>query len=270
MQRILILGTGSIAARHAENFSAIPDCRIVAAVDINAERARLYAAEHRIQNRFADLDAALAWGEFDAAVNATPDGVHMPTTLQLLAAGKPVFCEKPLAINHRDALVMTEAAERAGLVNMVNLTYRNAHALQAARRMVMAGEIGAIRHVEASYLQSWLTADYWGDWHTSERFLWRLSSQHGSQGVLGDIGCRHGPPQREDTSWIPKSTKFADRIYRLSTFVPEIAPPAGFTFNQFLVVGDEPLLFHTGLRRMFPLIHDAVRRIMPPDRLLRP
>ena len=61
--------------------------------------------------------------------------------------------------------------------------------------------------------------------------------------------------------------EIADRIYRLSTFVPEIASPAGFTFNQFLVLGEEPLLFHTGLRRMFPFVHDAVRRIMPPDRL---
>jgi flavorubredoxin len=49
--------------------------------------------------------------------------------------------------------------------------------------------------------------------------------------------------------------------------VPEIAPPAGFTFNQFLVLGDEPLLFHTGLRRMFPLVRDALARIMPPERL---
>ena len=46
--------------------------------------------------------------------------------------------------------------------------------------------------------------------------------------------------------------EIADGIYRLSTFVPEIAPPAGFTFNQFLVLGDEPLLFHTGLRRDVP------------------
>ena len=57
--------------------------------------------------------------------------------------------------------------------------------------------------------------------------------------------------------------EIADGIYRLSTFVPEVAPPAGFTFNQFLVLGDEPLLFHTGLRRMFPLVRDAVARIMP-------
>ena len=61
--------------------------------------------------------------------------------------------------------------------------------------------------------------------------------------------------------------EIADGIYRLSTFVPEIAPPAGFTFNQFLVLGDEPLLFHTGLRKMFPLIRSAVSRLIPPERL---
>ena len=51
--------------------------------------------------------------------------------------------------------------------------------------------------------------------------------------------------------------EIADGIYRLSTYVTDIAPPAGFTFNQFLVLGDEPLMFHTGLRKMFPLNRDA-------------
>ena len=64
-----------------------------------------------------------------------------------------------------------------------------------------------------------------------------------------------------------KVSEIADGIYRLSTFVPDIAPPAGFTFNQFLVLGDEPLLFHTGLRRMFPLVRAAVGRLIPPERL---
>lgn len=61
--------------------------------------------------------------------------------------------------------------------------------------------------------------------------------------------------------------EIADGIYRFSTFVPEIAPPAGFTFNQFLILGDEPLLFHTGLRGLFPLVRDAVARVMAPERL---
>jgi flavorubredoxin len=61
--------------------------------------------------------------------------------------------------------------------------------------------------------------------------------------------------------------EIADGIYRLSTFVPNIAPPAGFTFNQFLILGDAPLLFHTGPRQMFPLVRSAVSRLIPPERL---
>ncbi len=56
-------------------------------------------------------------------------------------------------------------------------------------------------------------------------------------------------------------------IYRFSTFVPDIAPPAGFTFNEFLILGEDPLLFHCGLRKMFPLVCAAVARIMPVQRL---
>jgi flavorubredoxin len=61
--------------------------------------------------------------------------------------------------------------------------------------------------------------------------------------------------------------EIADGIYRLSTWVPEVAPPAGFTFNQFLLAADEPLLFHTGPRGMFPLVSEAVARVMPVERL---
>jgi len=61
--------------------------------------------------------------------------------------------------------------------------------------------------------------------------------------------------------------EIASGIYRLSTFVAGVAPPAGFTFNQFLVCGDEPLLFHTGPRQMFPLIQSAIARIIPVAQL---
>lgn len=61
--------------------------------------------------------------------------------------------------------------------------------------------------------------------------------------------------------------EIADGIYRISTYVPEVAPPAGFTFNQFLVDAEEPLLFHTGMRQLFPLVSEAVGRVVPLDRL---
>jgi flavorubredoxin len=62
-------------------------------------------------------------------------------------------------------------------------------------------------------------------------------------------------------------TEIANGIYRLSTYVAAVAPPAGFTFNQFLIIADEPLLFHTGPRRMFPGVRNAVSQIVPPEQL---
>src|SRR5689334_7762372 len=62
-------------------------------------------------------------------------------------------------------------------------------------------------------------------------------------------------------------SEIAAGIYRLSTFAPDVAPPAGFTFNQFLILGEDPLLFHTGPRRMFPSVREAVARLMPPEKL---
>ena len=61
-------------------------------------------------------------------------------------------------------------------------------------------------------------------------------------------------------------TEIADGTYRLSTFVPEIGP-TGFTFNQFLIDDEQPLLFHTGPRAMFPLVSEAIASIVPIERL---
>lgn len=64
-----------------------------------------------------------------------------------------------------------------------------------------------------------------------------------------------------------KIDEIGDGIFRLSVFVPEVAPPAGFTFNHFLLMGDEPLLFHCGKRKMFPVLAEAVAKIMPIEKL---
>ena len=185
---VLILGTGGMANAHAEAYGAIPGVRLVAGIDTNAERLAAFNARHGISHGFASVAEALIWGQFDAVSNVTPDPVHYPTTMPLLAAGKHVLCEKPLAANYPHAAEMAAAAAQAGVVNMVNLSYRNGPALMQAARMVAEGALGEVRHFEASYLQSWLTQPAWGEWSTEPQWLWRLSSAHGSLGVLGDIG----------------------------------------------------------------------------------
>ncbi len=186
--RILVVGTGGMAHNHAEAFQKIPGVTLVGAVDRRTEALEAFCDKFGIAKRFASLEDALAWGEFDAATNVTPDGVHYVTTMPLLAAGKHVLCEKPLAANEDDALAMARAAQKAGVVNMVNLSYRNVPALQKAAQMIAEGAIGNIRHFEASYLQSWLAQPAWGDWRSEDQWLWRLSTKHGSKGVLGDVG----------------------------------------------------------------------------------
>lgn len=188
MVRLLIVGTGGMAASHAKAFAAIPGVALVAGVDRDPARLAAFQAAHGIARGFASVEAALAWGGFDAVTNVTPDAVHCATTLPFLAAGKHVLCEKPLATSDADAARMADEARAAGVVAMVNLTYRNVPALQQAALMVRAGAIGAIRHFEASYLQSWLTQDAWGAWDRESQWLWRLSTAHGSKGVLGDVG----------------------------------------------------------------------------------
>src|SRR5262249_55460819 len=69
---------------------------------------------------------------------------------------------------------------------------------------------------------------------------------------------RSGAPPMET-----RTDEVVDGIYRFSTFIPEV----GIPFNQYLVVADEPLLFHTGMHGLFPLVSEAVARVMPLERL---
>lgn len=62
-------------------------------------------------------------------------------------------------------------------------------------------------------------------------------------------------------------SEIADGIYRLSTYVPEVAPPEGFTYNQFLILADQPMLFHCGHRALFPSVSAAMAKVMPVERL---
>lgn len=186
--RLLILGTGKMANQHAVRFASLPGIQLVGAVDTDGARLAVFCEAHGIDRYFFSIEEALAWGEFDGVSNVTPDAAHFATSMACIAAGKHIMCEKPLATNYPHAIAMAEAAERAGVVAMVNLSYRDVPQLHAARELVLEGRIGTVKHIEASYLQSWLVSKAWGDWRTGQQWLWRLSKGHGSNGVLGDVG----------------------------------------------------------------------------------
>ena len=177
-----------MAKTHAEAFGKLPDCKIVAACDVDQKRVEEFATTHKIPKTFTSVDALLQWGRFDAVTNVTPDRFHAQISLAALRKGKHVLCEKPLAVCYSDAAGMAEAAREAGVINMVNFSYRNNSVIHKAHALVCEGALGRLLHVEATYFQSWLAQDSWGDWRTSPGWLWRLSTAHGSMGVLGDIG----------------------------------------------------------------------------------
>jgi predicted dehydrogenase len=188
MIRLAIVGTGGMARTHAREFAAIKGVQLAACCDVDGGRARDFATTFHIPHSFHDFTEMLDGADFDAVTNVTPDAYHARLSIEACARGKHVFCEKPLATNHADAAKMARAAADADVVNMVNFSYRNSAALQHAARRIARGDLGRIFHVQAHYLQSWLTSREWGDWHTGEKWLWRLSTLHGSKGVLGDVG----------------------------------------------------------------------------------
>lgn len=188
MIRLAIIGTGGMANDHAKNFKAIKGCNVVACCDIVPGRAKAFAEKHGIPKAYENAEEMLKKERLDGVSIATIDKAHAPTALLAIKYGLRVMCEKPLADNLRDARRMADAARAKKLITAVNFSYRNSPATQMAAQIVASGKLGRIMHVEGSYLQSWLVGKFFGDWRKSEGLLWRLSTRHGSAGVLGDIG----------------------------------------------------------------------------------
>jgi predicted dehydrogenase len=189
MIKLGIIGTGGMANGHAQAFTAMKGVSVTACCDIDAERVKAFAKKYAIPRWYTDSAEMLGTESLDAVSNATVDAMHAPISLAAIARGLHVMCEKPLAVTLPDARRMRDAAAKRGVVTQVNFSYRNSCGAQAASTLIRSGGIGRVLHVEASYLQSWLVQPAWGDWRTHTAMTWRLSTRHGSAGVLGDIGC---------------------------------------------------------------------------------
>ncbi|WP_323172469.1 Gfo/Idh/MocA family oxidoreductase [Natrialba sp. PRR66] len=122
--------------------------------------------------------------DVDVFYNLGPNHVHPEPSIGALEAGTPVFCEKPLAPTLEEAERMAEAAADAGddVPAGAAFNYRFVPAIQYAKGLLDAGELGEIRHVRGRYLQDWLV-DPEAPWE------WRLDEDLAGAGVLGDLGA---------------------------------------------------------------------------------
>lgn len=113
---------------------------------------------------------------------STPGDSHEELALAAIEAGKHVFCEKPLANTLEEARRMRDAAEKAGVINVVNFNYRKAPAVALAKKLVEGGRLGQIRHWRAVYLQDFILDPEFP-------LIWRLQREKAGSGALGDIGA---------------------------------------------------------------------------------
>jgi predicted dehydrogenase len=190
MIRIAIIGTGGMAGAHAKLFGEVKGCRVTACCDLVAGKAAAFARRFDIPAAYEDPEEMLDTEKLDAVTVVTPDQHHAEPAILSLRKGLHVLCEKPLAFTLKDAQRMArEAARRPDQITAVNFSYRNSPATQKAAELVRSGRLGPIRHVAGRYLQGWLATMFDDeDWKNQPHRLWRLSTAHGSNGVLGDLG----------------------------------------------------------------------------------
>lgn len=153
--RIGVIGAGGIAqGAHLPGYATIPDlCEVVALADINEETLKTAAGKFGVQHTFTDYRKLLEMDEVDAVSVCTPNYVHMDPTLAAFKAGKHVLCEKPIAMNAREAAKMVEAGRKAKRNFMVGYNTRFEPRSQLLKKYIQAGDLGEIYYARAQALR---------------------------------------------------------------------------------------------------------------------
>jgi predicted dehydrogenase len=154
--RIGVIGTGGIAnGAHLPGYSQIPEeCEIFAMCDIVPDALEKTAAKYpNVTHIVSDYKALLAMPEIDGVSVCTPNFAHHQITMDALAAGKNVLCEKPIAMNAVQGAEMVAAARKAGKILQIGYNSRFQPSNQALKRYIDAGELGDIYYARAQALR---------------------------------------------------------------------------------------------------------------------
>jgi predicted dehydrogenase len=146
-----ILGTGGIARAFALGLMDAPDAVLAAVGSRTQEGADAFARQHGAQAAYGSYEALVAAPEVDIVYIGTPHPMHAENALLALGAGKAVLCEKPFAMNRREAAQVVALARKRGLFLMEAMWTRFLPALAEVRRIMASGEIGEIAHVQADF-----------------------------------------------------------------------------------------------------------------------
>jgi predicted dehydrogenase len=146
-----ILGPGNIARAFAEGIKDVPDAKIVAVGSHSHERSREFATEYGIEKAYGSYEELVNDPAVDVIYVATPHPFHKENTLLCLKAGKAVLCEKPFALNARDAQEVVDFARQKGLFLMEAMWTRFVPTVVKLREWISEGKIGEIRRIDSDF-----------------------------------------------------------------------------------------------------------------------
>jgi predicted dehydrogenase len=209
-----VIGTGFIGTVHVQALRRL-GVQVRGVLGSSPERGAARAAEIGVAHAYATLDDLLADDSVDVVHVTTPNHAHYEQVKAILAAGKNVVCEKPLAMTSEQSAEMVEIAKASGKLAAVCYNIRFYPLNQQAHAMVRAGELGDIRFVTGHYHQDWLAKPT--DWN------WRLESEMGGAlRSVGDIGTHWVDLTGFVTGLKPQAV-----MAELATFLPERQKPTG-------------------------------------------
>ena len=151
-----VIGTGSISPHHIENYVKNPNTELYALCDLNRERALEKAAKYGVPEErvFTDVDEMFrTLPEIDVVSVCTWNSAHAPCTIAALNAGKHVLCEKPMALNAKQAAEMKEAAEKNGKLLMIGFVRRHENFCKYLREYIDSGFFGEIYYAKTTYIR---------------------------------------------------------------------------------------------------------------------
>jgi predicted dehydrogenase len=148
MLRVGVVGVGGMGSHHADSLAKVEGAALSAVCDAKAEASEAAAGRFGVPG-FTQIGPFLE--AVDAVIVATPPDYHRPAVEAAAAAGKPIFCEKPLSTNLADADAMIAACDRAGVVFQHGFVLRFYPVHELARKLVDDGVIGDLVYIEGDY-----------------------------------------------------------------------------------------------------------------------
>ncbi|MBL7141381.1 MAG: Gfo/Idh/MocA family oxidoreductase [Planctomycetes bacterium] len=186
-----IIGYGFMGRTHSNAYNRVTDFFDVpfdpvlkVACGLVEDEVKAFAANWGFESWTTDWHKVIDDKSIDIVDICVPNNVHAEIAIAAAKAGKMIICEKPLAMNAKQARTMVEAVEKAGVANLVSFNYRRVPAVTLAKRLIDEGRLGRIFHYRANFLQDWTIS---ADVPQGGMATWRLDVKAAGSGVTGDL-----------------------------------------------------------------------------------